>query len=93
MDSWIKRLFGYSHIPRVGYNPKSGVVADHCKTVQYFRTERLWPDSGLDNPVHRSISEILDLHFQVLPDVADPGISHNRHASNSLGDFRYAQPK
>ena len=40
-DCWVKRLFGYSHIPRVGYNPKSDVVADHCKTVQCIRTGRL----------------------------------------------------
>ena len=55
MDRWVKRLFGFSHIPRVGYNPKSDVVADHCKTIQYIRTERLWPDPDLDNPAHRSI--------------------------------------
>ena len=36
VDNCIKRLFGFSHIPRVGYNPKSYVALIIVKQFNIF---------------------------------------------------------
>ena len=45
-------------------------------------------DVTLVNSRYQPTKAELELHVQVLPDSADPGISHNRHVSNGFGVLR-----